>query len=280
MSVPQTSSLPALQRGVFLSPPAAAKLMWLMPHRARALLASLLGLWTATHPASAGEMPKDFVYLRDVDLTIQQDMRYAGPHNFTGKPVDGYDAPECVLVRQAADALKAVQADLKPKGLTLRVYDCYRPARAVAAFVDWSKIPDDPNTKATWYPNLNKGALFPDYIATRSGHSRGATLDLTLVPLNAAAKNQTGADGACTAPQQGHAPDGSLAMGTSFDCFDVKANTATSGLSEEELENRKLLVGSMQARGFKNYPMEWWHFTFQPEPHPDTYFDFPIEPRE
>ena len=120
-------------------------------------------------------MPQDFVYLRDIDPTILQDMRYAGRDNFTGAPVPGYDAPECVLVRPAAEALAAVQADLRAKGLTLKVYDCYRPARAVAAFVDWAKEPDDPAAKTTYYPNLPKAALFPDYIATRSGHSRGAT---------------------------------------------------------------------------------------------------------
>ena len=232
--------------------------------------------------ASAGEMPDGFVYLRDVDPTIQQDMRYAGANNFTGKKVPGYDAAECVLVRQAADALKTVQADVRTKGFALRVYDCYRPTTAVAAFVAWSKVPDDPNTKATWHPNLNKADLFPEYIAPRSGHSRGATLDLTLVPIAETATEPSGAavkPRACTAPQQGHAPDGSVAMGTSFDCFDVKANTAASGLTAEEHNNRAMLVEAMQAHGFKNYAKEWWHFTFEPEPYPDTYFDFPIPPR-
>ncbi|MGV1013579.1 MAG: M15 family metallopeptidase [Methyloceanibacter sp.] len=234
-------------------------------------------------PALAGEaMPQDFVYLRDVDPSIVQDMRYAGSRNFTGTPVPGYQAPECVLLRPAAEALQRVQTGLRAKGLTLKVYDCYRPAKAVAAFVDWAKEPDDPKAKVAYYPNLDKRALFPDYIATRSGHSRGATVDLTLVPLEAEAKPSAG-DGAepqsCTAPQSGSAPDGSLAMGTSFDCFDVKANTDTSGLTEEERKNRTLLVEAMQTHGFQNYPMEWWHFTFQPEPYPDTFFDFPITPR-
>lgn len=257
--------------------------MWRMVRRTLAVLACWVGLGVVTLPANGSEMPKDFVYLRDVDPSIEQDMRYAGSGNFTGQTVDGYDAAECVLLRQAAEALKAVQADVKAKGLTLKVYDCYRPARAVAAFVAWAKQPDDPKAKTTYYPNLPKSALFPDYIATRSGHSRGATLDLTLVPAVAAGQAQAEADAkprACTAPQKAHAPDGSLAMGTSFDCFDVKANTAALGLSKQERENRDLLVAAMQARGFKNYPLEWWHFTFQPEPYPDTFFDFPIEPRE
>jgi zinc D-Ala-D-Ala dipeptidase len=243
-------------------------------------LAVLAALSTATPTFAGDAMPDDFVYLHEVDPTIRQDMRYAGPHNFTGKPVEGYDAPECVLVRQAAEALKQVQADLRAKNLTLKVYDCYRPARAVAAFVDWAKLPDDPKTKTTYYPNLSKSDLFPGYIATRSGHSRGATLDLTLVPLQeAAAPAHDAKPRACTAPQNEQAPDGSMAMGTSFDCFDVKANTAAPGLSSEERANRDLLVAAMQARGFKNYSMEWWHFTYQPEPYPDTIFDFPIAPR-
>ena len=251
--------------------------------------------------APAGDMPEDFVYLRDVDPTILQDMRYAGRGNFTGAKVPGYEAPECVLVRQAAEALKDVQSGLRGKGLTLKVYDCYRPARAVAAFVDWAKQPDDPHTKTTYYPNLPKQALFPDYIAMRSGHSRGATMDLTLVPVAAEAEaspeteaspatkaspatetsptTETAKPRACTAPQKGHAPDGSIAMGTSFDCFDVKANTAGLGLSKEERANRDALVEIMQAHGFSNYPKEWWHFTLEPEPYPDTIFDFPIAPR-
>ena len=136
----------------------------------------------AATPCAAEEMANGFVYLRDVDPTILQDMRYAGPGNFTGHAVNGYDAPECVLVREAAEGLKAVQAEVKTKGLSLKVYDCYRPARAVKAFVDWSKLPDDAKAKATYYPALPKSALFPDYIALVSGHSRGATMDLTLVP--------------------------------------------------------------------------------------------------
>jgi zinc D-Ala-D-Ala dipeptidase len=249
---------------------------------ARALPPLLLALLLATAPSDAAEMPSRFVYLRDVDATISQDMRYAGAGNFTGHKVPGYEAPECVLVREAAEALKKVQAEVRAKGFTLKVYDCYRPARAVAAFVEWAKKPDDPNAKIVYYPNLAKSALFPDYIATRSGHSRGATLDLTLVPL-VDAKTSPSSDDAkprpCTAPQAGHAPDGSLPMGTSFDCFDLKSHTIVPGLSEEERKNRAVLLDAMQAHGFKNYPKEWWHFTLEPEPYPDTIFDFPIVPR-
>jgi len=231
--------------------------------------------------ASAGEMPKNFVYLADIDPTIQQDMRYASANNFIGKVVPGYAAPECVLVKPAAEALKRVQADVRAKGFTLKVYDCYRPARAVAAFVDWAKEPDDRKAKTIYYPNLPKSALFPDYIATRSGHSRGATLDLTLVPIDTA--QAVGADDRepkpCTAPQVEHAPDGSLAMGTTFDCFDLKSHTIVPGLTDEERANRSILVDAMTAQGFKNYANEWWHYTLEGEPYPDTIFDFPIEAR-
>jgi D-alanyl-D-alanine dipeptidase len=253
-----------------------------MARRALVPLAAPLGLWVAMSPAHAAEMPQDFLYLRDIDPTIQQDIRYAGSGNFTGKPVDGYGAAECVLVRQAAEALKAVQADLKPKGLSLRVYDCYRPARAVAAFVDWVKGPDDPDAKAVYYPNIAKSTLIPDYIASRSGHSRGATVDLTLIPIDDAdsVSAEGGKPRACTAPQNGQAPDGSLAMGTTFDCFDTKANIGAAGLSEQERANREALRATWVAHGFKDYSPEWWHFTLENEPYPDTIFDFPIGPRK
>lgn len=248
-----------------------------MRHRLSVAALALLVATSANAVRGADSLPEDFVYLRDVDPSIEQDMRYAGPHNFTGKPVPGYQAAECVLLRPAAEALKQVQADLVSKGLSLRVYDCYRPTQAVDAFVAWAKKPDDPAAKAAWYPRLEKSALFPNYIATRSGHSRGATLDLSVVPVGAADPLPQGES--CIAPQEATAPDGSLAMGTTFDCFDVKANTDASGLTATEIENRTLLREAMAARGFKNYPFEWWHYTFQPEPYPDTYFDFPIRPR-
>lgn len=241
----------------------------------------LLALLPIALPARAAEMPKDFVYLRDVDPSIQQDMRYAGPNNFVGKPVPGYDAAECVLVRQAAEALKAVQAELSAEGLSLKVYDCYRPARAVEAFVAWAKQPDDPEAKNAHYPALEKRDLFPGYIATRSSHSRGAAVDLTLVPSNSPAP--TGSlreDGtSCTAPKAGQTADSSLDMGTSFDCFDAKAHTDAAGLSDEQRRNRDLLVETMSRHGFENYANEWWHFMLKREPYPDTIFDFPIEPR-
>jgi D-alanyl-D-alanine dipeptidase len=246
----------------------------------RHLITLIIAAITVT-PCIAGDMPKDFVYLRDVDPTIMQDMRYAGDDNFTGHKVPGYDAPECVLVREAADALKAVQAEVKAKGLSLKVYDCYRPTQAVAAFVAWSKTPDDPNEKAVHYPALPKSELFPlGYIALVSGHSRGATMDLTLVPLDASTKQAGGnPHGACTAPRADREADSSIDMGTGFDCFDVKANTEVPGLALEQRQNREMLVDVMRRHGFKNYDKEWWHYTLENEPFPNTVFDFPITPR-
>jgi D-alanyl-D-alanine dipeptidase len=243
----------------------------------RFVVSAAAALALASSAAAEDGMPEGFVYLRDIDASIVQEMRYAGPHNFTGRPVPGYGAAECVLVRQAAEALKAVQAALEPRGLGLKVYDCYRPAQAVAAFVAWAEEPDDAAAKRAYYPSLPKSALFPDYIATRSGHSRGATVDLTLMPLNAPEVPETHRDPvACT---EGAADETSLDMGTAFDCFDPKANTEAPGIAPEQARNRKLLVDVMARHGFKNYPMEFWHYTFQPEPFPQTYFDFPILPR-
>jgi D-alanyl-D-alanine dipeptidase len=238
----------------------------------------------ALSPASAADMPKDFVYLRDIDPTIRQDMRYAGIDNFTGRKVSGYDAAECVLVRQAAEALEAVQEDVRAKGLSLKVYDCYRPLQAVAAFVAWSKAPDNPDEKAVHYPTLEKAELFPQgYIAAVSSHSRGATMDLTLVPLAEDPAEPVTAGhalGACTAPVADREAETSVDMGTGFDCFDVKANTAVPGLSMAQQQNRQMLVDAMARHGFKNLDKEWWHYTLENEPYPDTVFDFAIEPHD
>jgi D-alanyl-D-alanine dipeptidase len=187
-----------------------------------------------------------------------------------------------VLVRQAAEALKAAQADLKAKGLSLKVYDCYRPAQAVVAFVNWAKEPDDPKAKVIYYPNLPKSALIPDYIARRSGHSRGATVDLTLVPIEggAPASIENGKPQACTAPENGQAPDGSLAMGTTFDCFDGKSSLFASNITAEQNANRVALSDAMRVHGFKDYSPEWWHFTLKREPYPNKFFDFPILPHQ
>lgn len=187
------------------------------------------------------------------------DIRYAGAHNFVGTRVDGYDAPRCWLHRVAAEALAKVAADLRDDGLRLHIYDCYRPARAVAHFMRWARDLDDQRSKTEFYPRLDKNTLVPGYIAERSGHSRGATLDLTLARCDA--------QGVCDP----------LDMGTPFDLFDLRANTDHPHISAEQRSNRDLLRAAMQRRGFANYPMEWWHFSFKPEPTPETYFDIPLQ---
>ncbi|WP_379654645.1 M15 family metallopeptidase [Pseudoxanthomonas sp. UC19_8] len=198
-----------------------------------------------------------------VDVTtlapdVRRDIRYAGAHNFTGKPVEGYEAPKCLLLAPVAQALAQVQADLRAQGLGLKLFDCYRPVRAVQAFMRWAADLPDQTMKAESYPALDKTRIIPDgYVAEVSGHSRGATVDLTLVRCQ---------DEACT----------ELDMGTPFDFFDPRAHTDAPGLSEAQRANRKRLVEAMAQRGFANYPGEWWHYTFKPEPSPDVQFDVPV----
>jgi D-alanyl-D-alanine dipeptidase len=189
----------------------------------------------------------------DIDL----DMRYGGSNNFTGARVDGYDAPRCLLLRPAAEALASVERKLRESSMRLRIYDCYRPRRAVQRFVAWAHAPDDQATKAAYYPTLDKSELLGDYIAPTSGHSRGATVDLHLMQCDASG---------CTP----------LDMGTAFDFFDPLANTDSPKATAVQRANRQQLVDAMRAGGFRNYAMEWWHFTLDPEPSPGIAFDVPI----
>ncbi|KQY06205.1 D-alanyl-D-alanine dipeptidase [Mycobacterium sp. Root135] len=225
--------------------------------------------------------PADFVSLSDVDPTILYDIRYATPHNFTGDPVDGYLAPMCILTRTTAEALQRAQREFLEQGLTLKVYDCYRPQRAVDDFVGWAQDLPDQRMKAEFYPRVDKSDLFRDgYIAEQSGHSRGSTMDLTLVPL-AQAQTRPYVPGEplvdCTAPQAIRFPDQSVDMGTGYDCFDTLAHTLDPRIQGDQLKNRLLLKDGLEKQGLVNYENEWWHFTFQPETYPDTYFDFPVE---
>ncbi|WP_440977381.1 M15 family metallopeptidase [Pseudoxanthomonas winnipegensis] len=200
----------------------------------------------------------DLVDVATLAPDVQRDIRYAGAHNFTGKPVEGYEAPKCLLLAPVAQALAQVQDDLRAQGLGLKLFDCYRPVRAVRAFMRWAADLPDQTMKGEFYPALDKTRIIPDgYVAEVSGHSRGATVDLTLVRCQA---------GACT----------ELDMGTPFDFFDPRAHTDAPGLSEAQRANRKRLVEAMARRGFANYPGEWWHYTFKPEPSPDVQFDVPV----
>lgn len=200
--------------------------------------------------------PEGFVDAASVVPGLRVEMRYTTSHNFVGQPVDGYEAPVCILTREAADALAAAQAELAPRGLGLKVYDCYRPQRAVAHFVRWAEDIGDQSTKPEFYPNVDKSRLFElGYIAERSGHSRGSTLDLTIVDL------ATGAE---------------LDMGTPFDLFDTRSWPTDESVSAEARANRLMLQNLMRTHGFRSLREEWWHFTLEGEPHADTYFDFPV----
>ncbi|GAA4252762.1 M15 family metallopeptidase [Dactylosporangium darangshiense] len=228
---------------------------------------------------SLAPVHEGFVALSDVDPSILQDMRYATPHNFVGRPVAGYKQPRCLVTRQAAEALRSVQQKAVAKGYSLKVYDCYRPQQAVDDFVSWSHDSDQ-RMKGEFYPHVDKSRLFADgYIGGPTAHSRGSTLDLTIVALPP--RTQPGFDPAqpllpCTAPSGQRFADNTVDMGTGFDCFDPLAHTAADGVSPAQRDNRELLTGLMSAGGFTNYPKEWWHYTLQNEPFPDTYFNFPV----
>ncbi|WP_327298770.1 M15 family metallopeptidase [Streptomyces sp. NBC_01197] len=245
--------------------------------------AALLTLSSVTPAAGAQREPRapgDFVALRSVDPTIIQEMRYPYEHNFTGAPVDGYDQPLCILTRPAAQALHRAQTKLRRRGYSLKVYDCYRPQRAVDNFVRWAEDPDALAMKAEFYPRVDKSRLFADgYIAEKSGHSRGSTMDLTLVKLPALPTRpyRHGQPLApCYAPKAQRFPDNSIDMGTGFDCFDTLAHTDDPRIKGVQRTNRDLLRTTLGAVGFVNLPEEWWHFTYQPEVYPDRYFDFPV----
>ena len=226
--------------------------------------------------------PDGFVYLSDIDPSIIQDIRYYGGHNFVGRRIDGYNAPECILSREAALALSKVQAALSEDKLSLIVWDCYRPARAVADFQRWSKDPSEKGMKTEFFPNTDKASLFAlGYIAAHSAHSRGSAVDLGLAPKDAspATFDPAAPLAPCTAPKNERFQDGGLDMGTGYDCLDASASIGNAKLQQEAEKNRMLLRKAMMAAGFKPYEKEWWHFELRNEPFPGTFFDFPVEPK-
>lgn len=205
-------------------------------------------------PANSGENP--FVDAARHVPGLALDMRYAGSDNFVGRPIAGYEAPRCLLTPQAARALARVQASLAPDGLGLKVFDCYRPRQAVADFAAWARDPADTRMKAAYYPRTDKADLFRlGYIAERSSHSRGSTVDLTLIRLGGGTE---------------------LDMGTPFDLFDPASATDFPGVSPVQAHNRYRLRDAMIRAGFAPYAQEWWHFTLKGEPYPDTAFDRPV----
>ncbi|NEB82270.1 M15 family metallopeptidase [Streptomyces sp. SID14478] len=247
--------------------------------------ATLLGVSAAPTTARALPEPKapaNFVALRDVDPTIIQEMRYYTVHDFVGAPIDGYEEPMCILAGAAAQALHKAQTGLLKKGYSLKVYDCYRPQRAVDHFVRWAEDLDDQKMKAEFYPRVDKSRLFADgYIARRSGHSRGSTVDLTVVQLPAR-PTRAYAPGerlkACHGPEKDRFPDNSVDMGTGFDCFDTLAHTDDPRVKGAQRSHRDLLRDALTAQGFVNLPEEWWHYTHVAS-QGDEFLDFPVSPR-
>ncbi|HSJ07664.1 MAG TPA: M15 family metallopeptidase, partial [Longimicrobiales bacterium] len=226
-------------------------------------------------PREAPDFAAAFTSIADVDSTIIVEARYHGHHNFLGRPVAGYEAPLCLLTREAAAALAAVQAEIRPFGLGLKTWDCYRPQRAVDDFVAWARDTADTAMALEFYPAVPKGELFAEgYIAERSGHSRGSTVDLTLLPLRPDPfppyqPGQPLRD--CRGPADARTPDNGLDMGTAYDCFDLLSHTANPAVGPDAARNRLLLKAVMERHGFRNYAREWWHFTLRDEPWPDTY---------
>jgi len=209
------------------------------------------------YTSTFAQLPDNFVYAGDVIPGIKIELRYFSTHNFVGMPVEGYNSNRLILTEQTANALKNVQDELVSKGFCLKVYDGYRPQRAVDHFMSWAEDLNDTINKKEFYPDVKKEHLFKEeYIASRSGHSRGSTVDLTLVD------NATGEI---------------LDMGSPYDFFGVASWVDHQNITDAQKSNRQLLQGVMKKHGFNNYPKEWWHFTLQFEPFPDTYFDFVIE---
>lgn len=217
-------------------------------------------------PVSADPLPAGFVRLADIAPSIRQDIRYAGPDDFLHRKVSGYDAPVCILTLQAAQALAGVQQAIAVKGLTLVVFDCYRPARGVADMGKWTREGGPPDPQ--WYPKVRRGDLIAKgYVGELSTHSRGSTVDVAIAQVDGPSVSK---------PACGAIDADTLDFGTGFDCFDPMSETSHHPLGSEAAANRKLLVAAMRTAGFKNYAREWWHFTLADEPFAKERFDFPV----
>ena len=246
-----------------------------------ALAAMFAAICLTSFAAQAQKLPAGFVYLRDVDPTIIQDIRYAGSNNFVGRPLRGYDAAECVVKREVGTLLKSVQEELALQGLSLKMFDCYRPARASGDMVAWSRDGRETPAQKRYNPAFSKADLFRlGYIAERSGHSTGAALDLTLVDLkadNSAVFDPAKDYGNCIANVNRRAPEGSVDMGTGYACSDVKSTTSAKSITAAQRRWREKLVLVMARRGFVNYAKEWWHFSLPGAG--GRAYDFPIQKR-
>ncbi len=218
-----------------------------------------LALLALSTPALAQDLPEAWVRLSDLAPGIAQDIRYARAFNFTGAPVPGYEAAECLLRRETAEALLRAEARLNDQGFALILWDCYRPARAVARFALWAETADGPDLSATFFPGLARADLIPQgYIARRSGHSLGGTVDVGLIRRGDPVLRPD-AGGPCDGPLPGRAAESTLDLGTTFDCFSALSAT-DAAVSAEARANRQRLAQAMQAEGFRPYAAEWWHF--------------------
>jgi D-alanyl-D-alanine dipeptidase len=197
-----------------------------------------------------------FVFLDEVLRGVRWDAKYATWDNFTGRPVDGYEVNRVVGSHALADALQEATTRAASLGFGLLLWDGYRPQRAVNRFLQWSAEPEDGRTKRRFYPRIDRAAMFANgYVARRSGHSRGSAIDLTLYRLDT----------------------GELAaMGGRHDLMDPRSHHGAEGVSGIEAQNRRSLCSIMEGSGFESYDCEWWHYALRDEPHPDSYFDFPI----
>ena len=203
------------------------------------------------------ELPDGFVYLSDVDKTIKSELRYLSSNNFIGKPIAGYSNNRIIITKPAAINLKKIQTELLKKGFSLKIFDAYRPQQAVNHFVKWAKVLNDTLMKKEYYPEVHKSELFNmGYIALKSGHTRGSTLDVTIINLKTAKE---------------------LDMGSPYDFFGVQSHPFYPKTSKKQKENRVLLRAIMLQNNFKPYKNEWWHFTLIEEPFPNTYFNFPVK---
>ena len=207
--------------------------------------------------SSLNQLPDGFVYIKDEIPTAILEIRYFSEDNFVGTRIDGYHAPKAILSKEAAQALKKAADNLYEQGYYIKIFDAYRPQRAVNHFIRWAKDLDDTKMKGKYYPALDKSVLFKlGYIAEKSGHSRGSTVDLTLVDIS------TGKE---------------LDMGTGFDFFGEISNHGTDLITKQQEKNRNILRDAMVGAGFEILPEEWWHYKLKDEPYPDTYFDFPVK---
>ncbi|HVO65879.1 MAG TPA: M15 family metallopeptidase [Syntrophales bacterium] len=255
-------------------------------NRKSLLILILLLIIIIVHPLLSSDscesaMPGGFVDVKEAIPSIHLDIRYYSSHNFVGERIDGYNAPKCLLTREAAMALAKVQKELEASSLSLKVYDCYRPQRAVDHFVRWAKDVKDTKTKKEFYPTIEKPDLLERvYIDTKSSHSRGSSVDITIVsiPVPAQAAYKPGDELIeCYLPVEKRFNDNSIDMGTSFDCFHELSHTANGNVGKVQRKNRLQLKALMEKHGFRNYEKEWWHFTLRNEPFPETYFDFVIK---